>query len=328
MPRGSSSHVVNKILIIRFSSIGDILLCQPVVRSLKKTFPSTEIHIITKAAFAEWARTLKGVDRVIEFDNTLATIISNLRVEDYDLVVDLHNNLRSRIVTTFLARKILRSHREVAKKWWSLLTREPRFKYPHRIYNYYAALDSLGIMYDGQGIDINFPRRDEKDYILVSLGGSAHTKRVPLRLATQLCQLMPEHRFVWIGGSDVDVRGTVIPDNCENLVSTLDIAQTIDKMAKAALVITGDTFTMHLSAALEKSMIVVWGSTHEDFGLAPLYRQGVSTHVRNVSNNNLSCRPCSTHGRTQCPLKHMRCLNDISPLILMNTVLELVSLNK
>jgi ADP-heptose:LPS heptosyltransferase len=94
--------------VIRFSSIGDIVLTTPVVRSIKLDSSDNEVHFVTKKSFAELIDHNPNIDKVYSFEKSLSEIANELKLEKYDVVIDLHNNLRSRLITMFLNRPVSR----------------------------------------------------------------------------------------------------------------------------------------------------------------------------------------------------------------------------
>ncbi len=320
---------MQKILLIRFSSIGDIILCSVPIRSLKSQYPGLQLHFVTKEAFFPWAKALPHVDRVISFDGDLKALRRLVLDQSYDLIVDLHNNIRSCRLCVGQSAPVVRAPRESWQKFWSILTRRPTFKYTHVVHKYMSTLAHLGLSYDGLGLDIRGSSQSSgAQAIVVALGGSAITKRVPVKLAFHLASSMPHESFVWIGGQDLELTDDkYLMPNVQNLIGKLSVEATIALIYNANLLITGDTGIMHIGAAYKKKMIVLWGSTHPDFGFSPLYPNNAPILVRYIQVDDLACRPCSRHGRKKCPLGHMRCINDISANKLALTTKELLSLN-
>src|SRR5579862_4942407 len=84
-----------KFLIIRFSSIGDIVLTTPVIRCVKKQVDNAEVHFLSKRSFKTVTDCNPYIDKFFYYDNNLAELIKELKKEKYDFVIDLHKNIRS-----------------------------------------------------------------------------------------------------------------------------------------------------------------------------------------------------------------------------------------
>ena len=91
-----------KFLIIRFSSIGDIVLTTPVIRCLRKKYPEAEIHYLTKQAFRGIVATNPYIDKVHILADSFELMLHELKIEEYDYIIDLHHNLRTLRIKRFL----------------------------------------------------------------------------------------------------------------------------------------------------------------------------------------------------------------------------------
>ena len=138
-----------KILIIRFSSLGDIVLTTPIPRLLKKKYPNSEIHFITKKIYSSIYNNNINVDKVIEFSNNLLETYKNLKKENYDLVIDLHNNLRSIFLKLLLFKKTYTYNKEFLRRWIYVNTKI-KLKIKHITISYIETLKNLGIEDDNQ----------------------------------------------------------------------------------------------------------------------------------------------------------------------------------
>ena len=199
-----------KILIVRFSSLGDVVLSTPVPRLLKGKYPDSEIHFITKKEYCSVYYNNKSVDKVIEFNNNLYKTILNLRREKYDLVIDLHNNLRSNFLKLFLIKPHLTYNKQFFRRWiytnFKILT-----SINHISTSYVDTLSNLDITDDGKGLDFKV---DEKEIIklknyqvdfskcsAVVIGAKHFTKRLPEKKIIELCDKI-NGPIVLIGGKE------------------------------------------------------------------------------------------------------------------------------
>ena len=173
-----------KILVIRFSSIGDIVLTSPVVRCVKKQ-TGAEIHYLTKESFVDIVKPSPYIDKVYSIKKRVAEVSAALKRENYDLIIDLHKNLRSREVRLRLGKKALSFEKANIVKWRLVRFKNRNLAAGHIVDRYMKALRSLNVTYDGSGLDYflqpegaNFPRI-AKPYICFAIGGTHFTKRLP-----------------------------------------------------------------------------------------------------------------------------------------------------
>ncbi len=324
-----------KILIIRFSSIGDIVLTSPVPRLLKKQFPNSKLHFITKSTYYDLYRYNKNVDKIILFEKNLFSTAIKLRKESYDLVIDLHNNLRSKFLSFILFKKTYVYNKGFIKRWL-IVNLKLKIKLPHIAESYILTLKPLGIKDDLKGLEYFFSNKDEvkssylpashrKNYTIVIIGAKFFTKRLPIKKTIELCDKI-NSPIILLGGKDSKNEGLEIEKFFDkskdfekkvfdtlnkktrivNMCGKLSINQSAFLIKNADIVYANDTGLMHISAALKKKIIGIWGSTHPDLGFYPF-----KTKFAVYQNNNLSCRPCTKIGHSKCPLNHFKCMNDL-----------------
>lgn len=315
--------LAKKFLIIRFSSIGDIVLTSPVLRCLKAQFPDVEVHYLTKKRNADLLQANPYVDKIHLFDKSISQIIQELRKENFDYVIDLHNNLRSLRVKMALKAQNYSFNKLNIRKF--LLTRFGFNTMPrgHIVDRNLDTLKPFGIVNDGNGLDYFIPEEDE--FSLSDLPENCRTGYVALVLAgTWATKRMPEEKyrklvagtsvpFVLLGGkSERQMAASMLAWNTGNLIdftARLRINQSASLVKNANLVISNDTGLMHIAAAFHKKILSVWGSTTPELGMYP-YLPGEGSEILEVKN--LPCRPCSKLGYNECPKKHFRCMNNIS----------------
>lgn len=310
-----------KVLVIRFSSIGDIVLTSPVVRCLKKQL-GAEVHFLTKDRFAGILQPNPYIDRVHTLgQQPMAELISALRAEKFDRVVDLHRNLRTLRVKWAL-RRPARSFRKLNfEKWLRVRLGINRLPDLHIVDRYLGAVHNLGVRYDQEGLDYFIPPGDEVDlphrpFVAVAIGATHATKRMPREQIAAFCRRLTTH-IALLGGEEDRLTGEWIAaevgaERCTNFCGRLRLGQSADVVRQAAVVVAPDTGLMHIAAAFRKPLVSVWGNTIPEFGMYPFYPTGqINYSVLEVKG--LSCRPCSKLGYPACPKGHFRCMREITP---------------
>ena len=323
---------MRKILVIRFSSIGDIVLTTPVVRCLKKQFPDAEIHFLTKKKFAQVVANNPYISKVHLFSDNLSETIKELRAERFDFVVDLHRNLRSMRVKMALCKPSGTFPKLNIRKWWYVHTkRKSVMPDVHIVDRYFEAVAKLGVKNDMQGLDyFAAPEQDFRPpfdkYIAVVCGGTYLTKQIPPRLIWELTQ-HKEYNFVLLGdGGDrqrLESLGQPWGDNVFNACGDTTLNQSALLVKNAEAVVTSDTGLMHIAAAFGKKTVAVWGNTTPQLGMYPYMPQCEGNFVN--LERELPCRPCSKLGYNACPKGHLRCMMDFSAEEIMEAVGKIIS---
>jgi ADP-heptose:LPS heptosyltransferase len=309
-----------KILVLRFSSIGDIVLTTPVIRCLKKQL-GAEIHFLTKKPFAGMLTANPYCDQVYTFEKELDTgLVSQLKSEAYDLVVDLHHNLRTFRLKWVLGRPSRAFKKLNWEKWllvntsWNMLPKQ------HIVARYLATVAHLGVQDDGEGLDYFIPSDttlpDEclpkTPFIAFAIGATHATKRLPEAKILELCKAIGQP-LVLLGGKTEELEGQRIAEaagpNIYNLCGQLSLHQSALVAQQAQRVITHDTGLMHIAAALRKPITSLWGSTVPEFGMYPFYPTGLDQNT-SLEVSGLNCRPCSKIGHEKCPKGHFRCMQE------------------
>jgi len=148
---------MQRILIIRFSSIGDIVLTTPVLRVLRKKYPDADIRFVTKKQYAELVEPNPNLTGMFLLEESLNALAKELRAFKPDLVVDLHHNLRTLILKTLIGGKWLSFSKLNAEKWLKVNLKVDRLPNVHIVDRYLETLKPLGIEGDGKGLDFFFP---------------------------------------------------------------------------------------------------------------------------------------------------------------------------
>jgi ADP-heptose:LPS heptosyltransferase len=314
-----------KILVIRLSSIGDIVLTSPVLRCLKQQL-GAEVHFLTKERFAAIVQPNPNVDKVFALRGSLSEVIAPLRRERYDRVLDLHHNLRSQWIKWALRRPARSFYKANLEKWLLVNLKVDVMPDRHIVHRYLETAHGLGVHYDGQGLDYFIPPDEEVDvhqwegptppYVAFAIGANHATKRLPQEKMVDICRHL-KVPVVLLGSVEDASRGAWVA--CEggahvfSACGRLTLHQSASVVRQAAVVLTHDTGLMHIAAAFRKPIVSLWGNTVPRFGMSPFYPDGLERNTP-FEVQGLSCRPCSKIGYDHCPKKHFRCMCDLDAL--------------
>lgn len=309
-----------KILIIRFSSIGDIVLTTPVVRCLKKQLPQVEIHYVVKKKFAQVLEHNPYIDHLHLFDDNLKELIERFRSQRFDYVIDLHKTIRSYLLRWALWRKTLTFRKLSLQKW--LMNNFHIDLLPkgiHIVERNLASVLPLGVRNDGKPVDYFpgpenelplsvLPDTHRRGYIAFVIGGQHFTKRLPVQKLIGICRQVQRPVVLLGGPEDVPAAKEILEQSGGKVISRcgeLSLNQSVSLLRQSTLVIAHDTGMMHISGAFNKPVISIWGSTSQQhFGVWPY----LNTASYIVEIDGLPCRPCTNFGRPACPKKHFKCM--------------------
>lgn len=311
-----------RILIIRFSSIGDIVLTFTVASTIKSLYPHCKIDFVTKPQFKELLNACPDLDTIYTLTGTVAQLRKEIDFNQYDAILDLHHNLRSRILLGFQFGKVYRFPKNNIEKW--LLT---TFKIRPKIIRHvteryletlsaYTKAPIVGIapayrVPDASKIDIKETFQVEPSkYVAVAIGAQFATKRMPTDLLVELIQKI-NLPVLLLGAKEDQLTANEILEQCTSniifsAVGTATIHESAWLVKNAKALLTHDTGLMHIGASFEVPLHVIWGNTTRDFGMYP-YRVE-QEQVFNYEVSGLSCRPCSKIGHQSCPKGHFSCM--------------------
>lgn len=311
-----------KILILRFSSIGDLVLITPAIRCISNTFPNAQIHLLCKPQFCNVLANNPYINCILPIESNILKQISNLKSANYDLVLDWQSNFKSRWISLLLNVKTLRFNKLNFKKWLAV-----RFKtldvlpQQHIVDRYFKSLESQGVTYDGLGLDffvntnsivcIETEFKIQKPFVVIGIGASYYTKRIS---HTKLFELMNWIKWpvILIGGPDDIKTMNHFKSHFPQQIffkSDFSLHQSASIIQQADWIFSSDTGIMHIAAAFKKPVISLWGNTIPEFGMVPFEpnSQNIILQVK-----SLECRPCSKLGFASCPRKHFNCMNQIN----------------
>lgn len=328
-----------RIAVVRLSSLGDVILSLAVVEALEAAWPGAELVYWTKEEYADAVRFHPAVTRVraLERDaRRLEDVVSmSAELEDADLIVDLHGNARSRVLTFRQKAPVLRarSHRLTRWRWVRARWTRPR-PAPHALARYAAALRPLGLAADGT------PRvhageeaeRWASDWIAARRGRLGPAPLVLCPGARHFTKRWPEAHWVALHAALAALgRPTVWMSLPAERTAAPALAAAVEAdpqaewvleplprlaalMGHGAAAITHDSGLMHLAAARGLRVVALFGSTAPELGFAPA-GPGHAVLCRHER-----CQPCTLHGREACPLGHFRCMRALEPTQVMEAL--------
>ncbi|MDB5269980.1 MAG: glycosyl transferase [Hymenobacter sp.] len=319
-----------KILVLRFSSIGDIVLTTPVVRALAQQVPGAEVHFATKPGYRSLLEPNPYITKIHCLTGSLGELVEALKAERFDYIIDLHNNLRTRLIKLRLGVKSSSFDKLNWQKWLLVNFKIDKLPRVHIVERYLAAAAPLGVKDDGRGLDYFIPAGQEVDlatlpasfqrgYVAVAIGAQHATKRLPLEKLVELCQKLTPRPIMLLGGpEDAAVAEAVVgavsqhspigpftQSPIANGCGRYSLHQSASLLRQADFVVSHDTGLMHIAAAFGKEIFSVWGNTVPAFGMYP-YR----TEFKVLEVQGLSCRPCSKIGFAKCPQGHFKCMRE------------------
>lgn len=324
-----------RILVIRLSSIGDIVLASPLLRALNRAFPGAEVDFVVKERFADLVRFSPYVHRVHMLPEgggwrELRGLRRSLTAQEYDLVVDIHKNFRS-----YYLRMGLRGARAVTYRKWrwarAVLIATKKNLYPGIVpvyQRYLAAVAPLGVRDDGMGPEFFMdPAVGAQVRELLSRGGLlSHPLRVAVvpgagfftkrwlperfaEVADALAALHGSGTLLLGDAHDRPIAAEVVAHMHHkpvDMVGALSLMESAAALSFCDLVLCNDTGLMHIATALGKKVVAIFGPTTEELGFFPF------GPMSRVVQKELPCRPCSHVGSRRCPKRHFRCMGDIS----------------
>ncbi|MEO8208979.1 MAG: glycosyltransferase family 9 protein [bacterium] len=307
---------IKKILVIRLSSFGDIVLSFPLLKKLKEKFPASEIHFFTKKDFSELISMNPHVDKVILLDDNQSLARKQINSEDYDLIIDIHKNFRSILSSIFIGGKIYRYKKENFKKFLLVKFKINLFKEIIPVYKKYLLTIQKYLNSDDYKFvvtDLKFDKEKfiESEYIVVSPSSKHFTKTYPADKFIKYINSRADIKFVLVGDkskTDHDICKYIESKciNVLNLCSKLSIDKLANVLYNSKHVICNDSAILHFAESLGKKVTAIFGSTVREFGFFPQLNHSEVLEVR-----NLYCRPCTHIGRESCPEGHFKCMNEI-----------------
>lgn len=311
-----------KFLIIRFSSIGDIVLTTPVIRNLRIRFPGATVHYLTKEKYAGIVQSNPYLDKVILLESDIKVTIEKLEQENYDHIIDLHHNLRTLRIKNALRKAAFHSFNKLnIEKWVYTNFKVNLMPDRHIADRYMETVEKLGVVNDARGLDYFIPENElvkqgdipfshSQGYIAIVIGAAHPTKKLPVKKLQELVNKIA-YPLILLGGKEDFLNGEKIAGSetvkIYNACGRFSLNESADIIRNSKLVISHDTGLMHIAAAFKKNILSVWGNTVPSFGMVPY-----KTDYEVFQVKQLWCRPCSKTGFDECPLGHFKCMNNQS----------------
>ena len=276
-----------------------------------------EIHFLTKSKFKGVLEHNPYIDQIIAFED-LDHSLELLKSNAYDHIVDLHSNLRSSKVCKTLGVQAFKLDKINIAKWMLVNIGLDRLPNKHIVDRKFDAIQSLGVEYDGEGLDYFFETdadllkgfEKSKRRIGIVLGAAHYTKRIPLDFVKQITEVFDAEFFLLGGPAEKDLGEQLVVENkVYNWCGKTSLQGSAQLMDACDLIISSDTGLMHIAAALDKRIITIWGSTVPSFGMYPFIKNGGNIHI-SQQVEGLHCRPCSKIGYNQCPKGHFACMRN------------------
>lgn len=308
-----------KILVVRFSSIGDIVLTTPVVRCTKQQLKDVEIHYLTKSSFRILLENNPYIDKLWTINSSIDEVITALKAEKFDYIIDLHHNARTLGLRLKLGVKTYAFDKLNIQKWKLVNLKTPMKYKGHIVDRYMATVAPLGVKNDFLPGDYFIPEEDElglrvygleaNNYIAVALGAQFVTKQFPVSKLIEVLRNQ-ELPIVLLGSGQDSQRAAAISEEipCIDMTGNLNLNGSAYLVKHAKVLVTNDTGLMHIGACFPTVKIVsIWGNTVPEFGMYPyLPTRPEDFFIHEVEG--LNCRPCSKIGYQKCPKGHFDCM--------------------
>ncbi|MDP8221232.1 MAG: glycosyltransferase family 9 protein [Candidatus Stygibacter frigidus] len=321
-----------KILVIRLSSLGDIVFTEPVVHYLAVQYPDSDIYYLTKPAFNDVLKSFPDEINLIPWNNDLNSLLT-LRKFKFDLVIDLHNKPNTALIRLFCRAKIKSVYNKAHRLRNNIVAHTTSQSISSTLDLYYSALKKINVIPQSGYPQINADdsanallkenNLQNDNFILIFPGATSFTKKWLPEYFTALINLIsPDIQVVLAGGkSECQLAAQIIlqcNDQVIDLCAKTSIRQLISLIHKAKAVIANDSGPAHLAAALHKPQITIFGATSPKLGFAPLNDKNV------LITQNLPCSPCALHGSDSCPKNHFNCMKSITPQIVYKELLKIL----
>jgi lipopolysaccharide heptosyltransferase II len=316
-----------------------VLLTTPLIRLIKNRFPESKIHFVTYERNVDILKHNLHLHRIIALSEKSVENVRNLieRVsgtKDFDVIIDLQNTLKTRLITGALVGKVLRFNKRRLIKFKMVYLKYKPKEYELIPDLYIKTANQLGIDTDNMGLEFWLPSDNESGTYLsekkipdncfgIAPGAYHYTKRFPLDKFIDIAKrLINDYEFevILLGGqSDKEICDEIhkqLP-TCKNYAGRTTLVETSEYISKCRLVISNDTSIMHIAAARQIPVVAIYGSTIPELGFTP-YKC-----IHRIVEAEVPCRPCTHYGRRKCPQGHFKCMNDISVDTIMNEVREL-----
>lgn len=329
---------IRKILIIRFSSMGDVILTSPLTELTKKIFPNAKIDFCVKRKYSYFVKSNNIINNVIIADDelkysSLKKLKKQIKQTKYDLIIDAQNNLKSFYIRLFIQGNKLVFNKHSFKKLLLVKFKINLLRNSKPIINRYksilkeyalrkeideAKLPNVFLNKESEQKienflnEISIPKKSKK--ICIPIVSGHFTKTYPKEYYSELINKFSANTVFFLIGieSDKNTADYIIENvnkgNIYNLCGNLASEDLVSLINRCDIIIGGDTGPIHIAESLNKPLIMLAGSSVKEFGFYPQNSKAIV-----IENNNIKCRPCSHIGKSKCPEGHFRCMKEIYP---------------
>jgi heptosyltransferase-2 len=329
---------LTKLLIIRFSSIGDIVLITPVLRAIKEQIAGeSEVHVLTKRSYAGVLDGNPHISKIHTIENSVQEVMPGLLNEQFDYVIDLHNNIRSRTVKRSLNCKSFTLRKYNIEKWLWVNFGINRMPDNHIVDRYMETLRELGVKSDERGLEYYIPGSDKfqeselpevmrKPYIAFAIGATHDGKKLSTQRIIEVAKSI-QKPLVLIGGKEDVATGDAVASACGssvlNACGQWSLHRSADAVRLAEIVLTGDTGMMHIASAFNKKIISLWGCTVPGLGMSAYKPHPLSIIIEPKPRSRFrsQSRPCSKLGNRCKYGMNNRCIDQIE-IVEINRAIE------
>ena len=311
-----------KVLVVRFSSIGDIVLTTPVLRGLKEQVENVQIHYLTKKQFRPILQENPRIDKIYSMENHIDELVPELKKENYDIIIDLHNNLRTKSLKLKLGISSQSINKLNWKKWLLVKLKINKMPKKHIVDRYFDTVSSLGVENDHEPCEYFISENDEiniieevgvspNEFVAIAIGAQFKTKKMTKGLLVKIISKLKDPVVLMGGEMDADFANELIESSSTSTVISAcggyNLGQSASIVKQSKRLITNDTGMMHIATCFGVQIDSVWGNTVPDLGMYPYYpisKEKFSIH----EVKGLKCRPCSKIGFQDCPKQHFDCM--------------------
>jgi heptosyltransferase-2 len=329
---------IRKILIIRFSSMGDVILTSPLTELTKKIFPNAKIDFCVKRKYSYFVKSNKTINNVIIADDelkysSLKKLIKQIKQTKYDLIIDAQNNLKSFYIRLLIQGNKLVFNKHSFKKLLLVKFKINLLRNSKPIINRYKSilkdyalrneidateLPSVFLNKESEQKienflnEISIPKDSKK--ICIPIVSGHFTKTYPKEYYAELINKFSANTVFFLIGIERDkntadyIIENVNKGNAYNLCGSLASEDLVSLLNRCDIIIGGDTGPIHIAESLNKPLIMLAGSSVKEFGFYPQNNKAIV-----IENNNIKCRPCSHIGKSKCPKGHFKCMKDLYP---------------
>jgi len=320
-----------KVLVIRLSSLGDVILSSAVLTPLhKKGF---DIDFLTFKPFDQLFKEDYRIKKVISVNKKDITGVKKIlqftkKMENYDYIIDLHSNFRSTLISKFTRGKVFRYRKKSIQR--RLYTKPFFRKFLGEPFNvvesYVETLKPLGVEKHNPKPELILLEKEKekvKTFLpekFIAIGAGARYKNKSYPFFDRVSYILDKKGFkvVLVGDkSDKDVDKTIYPKTVSDLRGKLSLRESLAVLSQAQLTISNDSAVAHMSRAVKTPVLMIYGATHPFFGFYPFPEEG------EYILKGLKCQPCHIHGKKECKLKTVECLN-INPELVVDKALNLL----